>query len=237
MKTSKKAPVKAAPAPSETKVVMPASADPAAPETAGFPIIGIGASAGGMAAFEAFFSGMPADADPAMAIVLVQYLAVDQKSLETEMVRRYTRMKVLQVTDGLVLKPSCVYVNPLGYDMAFQNGAVHLLKPASPRGRRLPIDYFFSWLAQELHERAIGIVLSGTGIDGTQGVRAIKAKGGMVMVQTPVTAEYAGMPRSAIATGLVDYELPPAEMPAQLIAYVAHAFGNPAKRRTEIVQG
>jgi hypothetical protein len=111
------------------------------------------------------------------------------------------------------------------------NGTLQLLEPASPRGQRLPIDFFFRSLAQDQHERAIGIVLSGTGSDGTLGMRAIKGEGGMVMAQNPESTEYDGMPRSAIATGLVDYELPPAEMPAQLIAYAAHAFGKPPGRQ------
>ena len=102
---------------------------------------------------------------------------------------------------------------------------MQLLEPAAPRGLRLPIDFFFRSLAQDQHERAIAIVLSGTGSDGTLGVRAIKGEGGMVMVQNPESTEYDGMPRSAIATGMVDYVLPTAEMPAQLLAYAAHAFG------------
>jgi two-component system CheB/CheR fusion protein len=109
--------------------------------------------------------------------------------------------------------------------MAFLNGALQLLEPASPRGQRLPIDFFFRSLAQDQHERAIGIVLSCTGSDGTQGVRAIKGEGGMAMAQNPESTDYDGMPRSAIATGLVDFVLPPAEMPAQLMIYAAHAFG------------
>jgi two-component system CheB/CheR fusion protein len=109
--------------------------------------------------------------------------------------------------------------------MAFLNGSLQLMEPFAPRGQRLPIDFFFRSLAQDQHERAICIVLSGTGSDGTLGVRAIKGEGGMVMVQNPGSTEYDGMPRSVIATGLVDYELPPAEMPAQLINYVARAFG------------
>ena len=192
-----------------------------------FPIVGIGASAGGLAAFEAFFSGMPADIDPGMAFVLVQHLAPDHKSILTELIRRYTRMQVFEVEDGMVVRPNCAYIIPPNHDMAFLNGALQLLEPSAPRGQRLPIDFFFRSLAQDQHERAICIVLSGTGSDGTQGVRAIKGEGGMVMVQNPDSTEYDGMPRNAIATGLVDYELPPAEMPAQLIAYAAHAFGKP----------
>lgn len=190
-----------------------------------FPIVGIGASAGGLAAFEAFFSGMPADADPGMAFVLVQHLAPDHKSLLTELIRRYTRMQVFEVEDGMVVQANCAYIIPPNTDMAFLNGTLQLLEPTAPRGQRLPIDFFFRSLAQDQHESAIGIVLSGTGSDGTLGVRAIKGAGGMVMAQNPESTEFDGMPRSAIGTGLVDYELPPAEMAAQLIAYAAHAFG------------
>ena len=192
-----------------------------------FPIVGIGASAGGLAAFEAFFSGMPADIDPGMAFVLVQHLAPDHKSILTDLIRRYTRMQVFEVEDGMTVQPNCAYIIPPNRDMAFLNGTLHLLEPSAPRGQRLPIDFFFRSLAQDQRERAIGIVLSGTGSDGTQGVRAIKGEGGMVMAQNPSSTEYDGMPVNAIATGMVDYELPPAEMPAQLIAYVAHAFGRP----------
>lgn len=194
---------------------------------ASFPIVGIGASAGGLAAFEAFFSGMPAASDPGMAFVLVQHLAPDHKSLLTELIRRYTRMQVFEVEDGMEVQPNCAYIIPPNRDMAFLGGRLQLMEPAAPRGQRLPIDFFFRSLAQGLRERAIGVVLSGTGSDGAQGVRAIKGEGGMVIAQTPATTEYDGMPRSALATGLVDYELPPAEMPAQISAYVAHAFGKP----------
>ena len=191
----------------------------------GFPVVGIGASAGGLAAFEAFFSAMPADTESGMAFVLVQHLAPDHKSILSDLVRRYTRMQVYEVEDGMEVKPNCAYIIPPNRDMAFLNGRLQLLEPAAPRGLRLPIDFFFRSLAQDQHERAICIVLSGTGSDGTLGVRAVKGEGGMVMVQDPESTEYDGMPRSAIATGLVDYVLPPAEMPAQLIAYVTHAFG------------
>jgi two-component system CheB/CheR fusion protein len=190
-----------------------------------FPIVGIGASAGGLAAFEAFFSGIPGGSDPGMAFVLVQHLAPDHKSLLSDLVRRYTKMQVFEVKDGMRVEPNCAYIIPPNRDMAFLDGTLQLLEPSAPRGMRLPIDFFFRSLAQDQHERAIGIVLSGTGSDGTLGVRAIKGEGGMMMAQNPESTEYDGMPRSAIATGLVDYVLPPAEMPAQLIAYVGQAFG------------
>lgn len=188
---------------------------------ASFPVVGIGASAGGLAAFEAFFSGMPADQDPDMAFVLVQHLAPDHNDL----IRRYTRMTVFEVEDGVVVQPNSIYIIPPGRDMAFLNGTLHLLEPMAPRGQRLPIDFFFRSLAQDQHERAIGIILSGTGSDGTLGLRAIKGEGGMAMAQNPELTEFDGMPRSAIATGLVDFVLPAAAMATQLIAYAAHAFG------------
>jgi len=197
-----------------------------------FPIVGIGASAGGLAAIEAFFSGMPADIDPGMAFVLVQHLDPDHKSILTELIQRTTRMQVFQVKDGMLVQPNCVYIIPPNRDMAFLNGTLQLLEPAAPRGHRLPIDFLFRSLALDQHERAIGIVLSGTGSDGTLGVRAIKIESGMVMVQNPASCEFDGMPQSALATGLVDYELPPAEMAAQLMAYVTHAFGHPPQSAT-----
>lgn len=187
-----------------------------------FPIVGIGASAGGLAAFEAFFSGMPADKDPDMAFVLVQHLAPDHKSILINLIQRYTRMQVSEVEDGVEVQPNRVYIIPPNRDMAVLNGTLQLLEPSDARGHRLPIDFFFQSMAQDLHERAVCIVLSGTGSDGARGIREVKAEGGMVMAQTLDSAEYDGMPRSAIATGDVDFILPAAEMPARLIAYTAH---------------
>ena len=200
----------------------------ARPSAADFPIVGIGASAGGLAAFEAFFSGMPIGTDPDMAFVLVQHLAPDHKSILTDLIQRHTRMKVFEVEDGMTVQANCTYIIPPGRDMAFLNGRLKLLTPSAASGQRLPIDFFFRSLARDQRERAICVVLSGTGSDGTQGVRSIKGEGGMVMAQSPDSTVFDGMPRSAIATGLVDYQLLPAEMPAQLIAYAAHASAHPA---------
>jgi two-component system, chemotaxis family, CheB/CheR fusion protein len=197
--------------------------DPQAPDSPPeqFPIVGIGASAGGLAAFEAFFSGMPAETDPNMAFVLVQHLAPDHNSILSELVRRYTRMEVLEVEDGMTVQPNHAYIIPPNHDMAFLNGALQLLEPSAPRGLRMPIDFFFRSLARDQRERAICIILSGTGCDGTLGLREIKGGGGMVMAQSPDSTEYGGMPSTAIATGLVDYILSPADMANQLIAYSA----------------
>ncbi|MBT3067471.1 chemotaxis protein CheB [Rhodoferax sp. U11-2br] len=198
----------------------------AAPDSPGsFPIVGIGASAGGLAAFEAFFAGMPKTVASGMAFVLVQHLAPDHKSLLAELIRRFTPMPVLEVEDSMTVAPNCVYIITPNHDMALINGSLQLLAPGAPRGQRLPIDFFFKSLAADQRERAIGVVLSGTGSDGTLGLRAIKDAGGMVMVQTPESAEFDGMPRSAIATGLVDYQLDAKQMPARLSSYVSYAFG------------
>jgi len=204
-----------------------------------FPVVGIGASAGGLAAFEAFFSAMPDSPGPGMAFVLVQHLDPKHKSLLTTLIGRYTNMPVYEVEDRMDVKPNCVYVIPPNRDMVYLQSTLHLLEPAEPRGHRTPIDFFFRSLAEGKKEQAIGIVLSGTGSDGTMGVRAIKAEGGMVMAQTPESSEYDGMPRSVIDIGMADYILPPEEMSAQLIAYVTQVFGkiiHPASRAEDTIR-
>ncbi|MCP4139304.1 MAG: PAS domain S-box protein [Chloroflexi bacterium] len=192
-----------------------------------FPIVGIGASAGGLEAFEQFFAKMPPDSG--MAFVLVQHLSSPHKSILADLVQRKTSMKVYQVTDRTKVQPNCVYIIPPNSDMALLHGELHLIEPDAPRGLRLPIDFFFRSLAQDQHKRAICIVLSGTGTDGTLGLKAVNAEGGMSMVQSPISAKYDGMPRSAIQTDLVDYILPAEEMPKQLISYVGHALSLDAK--------
>jgi two-component system CheB/CheR fusion protein len=163
-----------------------------------------------------------------MAFVLVQHLAPDHKSMLGELLRRHTRMPVFEVVDGMQVQVNCIYTIPPNCDMALLQGALHLLQPVAPRGQRLPINYFFASLAQDQGENAIGIVLSGTGSDGALGVRAIKEAGGLAMAQSTATSEFDGMPHSAIATGLVDYQLPPEDMPAQLMAFLAATAGMPA---------
>jgi len=117
------------------------------PINSSFPVVGIGASAGGLAAFEAFFSGMPIDTDPNMAFVLVQHLAPDHKSILNELIQRYTRMKVFEIEDGMVVQPNCTYIIPPNFDMAFINGMLQLIEPSAPHGHRLPIDFFFRSIA------------------------------------------------------------------------------------------
>ncbi|HEY3360379.1 MAG TPA: CheR family methyltransferase [Methanosarcina sp.] len=195
------------------------------PLTADFPIVGIGASAGGLAAFENFFSAISDDTNPGVAFVVIQHLDPSHKSMLTDLIGRYTRMPVYEVKDGMVVQPNCVYVIPPNSDMIIEYGTLQLQEPAEPRGLHLPINLFFRSLALSKLELSIGIILSGTGEDGTLGARAIKDASGMVMVQSPESSEYDGMPRSAIAEGLADYILPPAEMLAKLIAYVNQVFG------------
>ncbi len=195
----------------------------------GFPVVGIGASAGGLAAIEAFFAALPPVPASAMAFVVVQHLDPNHESMLVDLIRQYTSMPVYKVEDGVELQPNSVYVIPPGRDMFFRAGKLHLLAPVEPRGLRLPIDFFFRSLALDQGDQAICIVLSGTGSDGTLGLKAVKEVGGMAMAQAPESAAYDGMPRSAIATYLVDYVLAPEQMPEQLLAYVQHAFGHPPK--------
>ena len=211
----------------ETPVIKPPAPDTDSNKslTADFPIVGIGASAGGLAAFENFFSAISDDTNPGVAFVVIQHLDPSHKSMLTDLIGRYTRMPVYEVKDGMVVQPNCVYIIPPNSDMILEYGTLQLQEPAEPRGLHLPINLFFRSLALNKQELSIGIILSGTGEDGTLGARAIKDAGGMVMVQSPESSEYDGMPRSAIAADLADYILPPAEMPAQLIAYVNQVFG------------
>lgn len=192
-----------------------------------FPIVGIGASAGGLAAFDAFFSGMPSGSKPGIALVLVQHLAPDHESHLVDLVRRQTDLEVFEVTDGMKVEPNSVYVIPPAKAMELREGRMRLLEPTEPRGHRLPIDFFFRSLAEEYGDKAICVVLSGTGSDGTLGVRAVKERGGLAIAQDPDSTEYGGMPRSAIATGLVDHVLPANEMLSRLIGDAGQASLEP----------
>jgi two-component system CheB/CheR fusion protein len=180
-------------------------------------VVGMGASAGGLEAFEQFFTHMPADSG--MAFVLVPHLAPSYKSIMTEILQKYTKMEVMEAGDGMVVQPNKVYVIPPNKDMAILNGALQLMEPAGVHGQRHPIDFFFRSLAHDQKEKAVSIVLSGTGTEGTLGLREIKGEGGLVMAQDTESAKYDGMPRSAIATNLVDFILPADQMPEHLIKF------------------
>jgi two-component system CheB/CheR fusion protein len=189
--------------------------------TSDFYIVGMGASAGGLEAFERFFHNMPGDSG--MAFILVPHLDPTHISLMPELVQKNSKMEVIQVKDGTKVTPNAVYIVPPNHDLAILNGTLQLFPPPKIPGPRMPIDYFLRSLVEDLGEKAICIILSGMGTDGTLGLRAVKGKLGMAMVQSPDSAKYNGMPRSAIETDLVDYILPPEKMPEQLISYAKHA--------------
>jgi two-component system CheB/CheR fusion protein len=190
-----------------------------------FPIVGIGASAGGLAAFESFFSNFPAT-HPDCAFILVQHLSPDHQSILSEIVGRYTTMPAVEVEDGMKVHANHVYIIPPNHNMALINGTLQLLAPSEPHGHRLPIDFFFNSLAQDQGNHAIAIVLSGNGSDGTKGILSINNNGGLVIVQKASSAEYDPMPSSAMATGLVDYELSAEDMGEVIVHYISHTLHN-----------
>ncbi|MDD5139584.1 MAG: chemotaxis protein CheB [Verrucomicrobiales bacterium] len=188
------------------------------PASGSFPIVGIGASAGGLEALEQFLGHVPPYSG--MAFVIVQHLDPTHKGIMPELLQRATGMKVIQVRDRTTVRPDCVYVIPPNKDMSILHGVLHLLEPAAPRGLRLPIDFFLRSLAQDQQERSIGVILSGMGSDGTLGLRAIKEHAGVVLVQKPDTAKFDGMPRSAVDAGLADIVAPVDELPEKILAYL-----------------
>lgn len=186
--------------------------------TDSFTIVGIGASAGALKACQGFFTNLPPDSGAAFVVVI--HLDPNHSSIFVELLQKYTQMRVLQAENGMTVEPNCVYVIPPNADISMQHGSLQLQKLSRPRGVHMAIDLFLRSLAEDQGENAVCIILSGTGTDGTLGLRAVKVGLGMVMVQDPKTAEYDGMPRSAVDTGLADYVLPVEEMPAQLLAYM-----------------
>jgi two-component system CheB/CheR fusion protein len=183
-------------------------------------VVGMGGSAGGLEAFEQFFSHLPPDTG--LAFVLVPHLEPTHKGMMPELLQRYTRMQVVEVADGMEVQPNRVYVIPPNADLSILHGKLQVLEPVAPRGLRTPIDYFFRHLAMDQKEKAIAILLSGMGSDGTLGLKAIKENVGLAMVQDPASAQFDAMPRNAIATGLVDYVAPADELPAKLVQYILH---------------
>jgi two-component system, chemotaxis family, CheB/CheR fusion protein len=188
------------------------------PEKQRIPVVGIGASAGGLQALEAFFDNMPDDAN--VAFVVVTHLDPSHASMMPELVQRHTKMKVHQVKDGMEIEPNHVYVIPPDRDMAIENRTLTLAKTGISGAPRAPVNYFLRSLAKDLKERAMAVILSGMGTDGTEGVKAVKAELGMVMAQEPDSAKYDSMPKCAIATGLTDFVVPPEKMPKHLIDYL-----------------
>ena len=184
-------------------------------------MVGIGASAGGLEALEQFLSHVPPDSG--MAFIIVQHLDPTYKGMLPELLQRATPMPVQQVKDRMKVQPNCVYVIPPNKDLSMLSGKLYLLEPAAPRGLRLPIDSFLRSLAMDQQERSVGVILSGMGTDGTLGLRAIKEKAGVVLVQEPASTKFDSMPRSAIDAGLADFVAPAGELPGKLMAYLQHS--------------
>jgi chemotaxis methyl-accepting protein methylase/PAS domain-containing protein len=203
---------------SEKPATLTARKRSAPPANLMFPIVGIGASAGGLEALELFLSRVPKNSG--LAFVIVQHLDPTRQGIMPELLQRTTGMKVLQVKDRTKVQPDCVYVIPPNKDMSILHGVLHLLEPVTPRGLRLPIDFFLRSLAQDRQDHSVGVILSGMGSDGTLGLRAIKEKAGVVLVQDPGTAKFNGMPRSAIDAGLADIVAPVEELPGRILAYL-----------------
>jgi two-component system CheB/CheR fusion protein len=191
-----------------------------------FPIVGIGASAGGLEAMEKFFGQI--SPGNKIAYVIVQHLDPTHKAMLSELLQRNTSLKVIEVTDRLKIKPDTIYVIPPNKSMSILNRTLYLFKPVENHGLRLPIDFFFRSLADELKEKSIGIILSGMGSDGSQGLRAIKENSGLVLVQDPDSAKFDGMPRSALESVDADIVASAEGLPEKLLSYL--------KRKTIIAE-
>jgi two-component system CheB/CheR fusion protein len=211
---------------SPAKAVRPKAAG--APVKASFPIVGIGASAGGLEALEQFLKHVPAGSG--MAFVIVQHLDPTRKGIMPELLQRATSRRVIQVKDRTMVQSDCIYVIPPNKDMSILHGVLHLLAPTASRGLRLPIDFFLRSLAQDQQEHSVGVILSGMGSDGTLGLRAIKENAGVGLVQEPATAKFDSMPRSAIDAGLADIVAPADELPGKILDYLQRT---PLIARTE----
>jgi two-component system CheB/CheR fusion protein len=187
-----------------------------------FAIVGIGASAGGLAALQEFFKALPIDSG--IAFVVVPHLDPAHKSLMASLLSKHTAVPVDEATEGVRVEPNHAYIIPPNKELTIVDGQLHLTAPEAGHGLQLPIDFFLRSLAEDQQECAIGIILSGTGAHGSVGLKAVKARGGMTMAQEPQTAEFEQMPRAAIATGVVDYILPPGQMPQTLVDFLQHGY-------------
>ncbi|NLM29782.1 MAG: PAS domain-containing protein [Methanomicrobiales archaeon] len=183
-----------------------------------FIIAGIGASAGGLEALETLFGNMPPDTGA--GFVVVTHMDPGHRSLLSEILQRDTTMPVVEIEHGMEVRPNSIYVIPPNTNLTIRKGILYLEEPSRQRGMRLPIDHFFRALAQDQDSRAVGILLSGMGHDGVLGLRSLKERLGMVMVQDPITAEFPSMPRSVIVSGLADYIAPAEELPELLVNYI-----------------
>jgi len=184
----------------------------------GFPIIGMGASAGGLEAFEVFFKQVPADSG--MAFILVSHLDPSHSSMLAEILQRIAAIPVTETTNQMTVQPNHVYIIPPNREMTIFHGELQLSTPSQLRGLRMPIDTFLRSLAEDEGEKAIAVILSGSGADGTLGLRAVQGAGGVSFVQDPASAKYDGMPASAIQSGLATYVLPVEKIFGEITTYV-----------------
>jgi two-component system CheB/CheR fusion protein len=185
-----------------------------------FPIVGIGASAGGLEAIEQFLSNVAENSG--LAYVVVQHLDPTHKGMLPELLQRVSKMRVIQVKDRTVVNPNCVYVIPPNKTMSISGGVLHLYKPVQARGQRLPIDFFLYSLAKDRKHLAVGVILSGMGSDGSLGLRAMREKNGIILVQEPGTAKFDSMPRNAIDSVSPDIVAAPYELPSRLKEFLKH---------------
>ena len=183
-----------------------------------FPIVGIGASAGGLEALVSFLGNVPENCG--LAFIIVQHMEPKRKDILVGLLQSATHMKVVQVNENTYVEPNCVYVIPPNKNMSIENRTMHLFDYISLPTQRMPVDFFFRSLAHDQQERSIVVILSGMGSDGTMGIKAIKEQGGVVFVQDPSSAKFDGMPISAIEGGLADVISPVETLPAKIIAYL-----------------
>ncbi len=191
-------------------------------ERAPCPVVGVGASAGGLEALQGLFAHVPSDLN--VAFVVVQHRAADRTSVMKSLMEKHTQLTVKDIEDGMKIEPATIYLSPADRDVSILNGTMFLVEPAPHAGVHLPIDSFFRSLATDEGDRAACIILSGTGSDGTLGLKEVKAAGGLAVAQEETQAKYDSMPRSAIDTGLVDLILPVEKMGEQLAQYLSHPF-------------
>ncbi len=226
-------------APSAPSEFRPAHPFKESSQYAAFPIVGIGSSAGGIEALEEFFRNLPLE--PGAAFVVVSHQHAGHASLLPDILRRWTPLSVVEATDGLSLIPNTIYLPPPGSRLAILHAVLHLMEAGDGVRPLLPIDYFFSSLSEDQQGRAVGIILSGTGTDGSLGLKAIRAESGLTMAQEPRSAKFAGMPQNAIALGVVDFVSPAAELGRQLcnffrnrkVIYPGKALDSDGKRDLE----
>ena len=190
-----------------------------------FAVVGVGASAGGLEAFSAFLKAMRPDSG--MAFVFILHLPPDHHSLVAEVLSRHTKMRVAEANDGMAIKPNHVYVIAPAHVLTIKDGRLHWgPRLDGPRAANRPVDDFFKSLAQEQRERAIAIIMSGMGSNGSAGCQAIKAVGGLCIAQDPESAQFPSMPRHLIDAGYADFIVPPAEMPEVLLQYASHPYAS-----------